>query len=373
MDNQPGKFIIGLTGNIATGKTVVRRMLEHLGAFTVDADALTHRVYAKGTPAHQQVLEAFGAWLLAKNGEIDRARLGALVFNDHAALAQLEAIVHPRVRHLINALLQNASQSVIVLEAIKLLEGDLRKLCNSVWTTTAPEELQLQRLIQQRGMSRERALERIHLQSPQGIKNAVANCVITNTGSYEALWQQVNTCWQDILPPPIPAKPQLVSDFRVLPARPEHFSAIAALITRLSHGARRLSPANVMEGFGEGAYMLLEHRRLVVGLVSWRVDNFITRVMDFWLDPSLDPQFALDLLLKAVEHASLALQSEVIMAFPSSELAARQDLWSQFGFEKCAPTQLGAGIWQEAALRALPTGGELFFKKISPPNGLFNG
>ena len=95
MATAQGKFIIGLTGNIATGKTVVRRMLEHLGAYTIDADTLSHRAIAKGAPGHQPTVEAFGNWILDPHGEIDRAKLGGLAFRDPDALARLEAIVHP--------------------------------------------------------------------------------------------------------------------------------------------------------------------------------------------------------------------------------------------------------------------------------------
>ena len=76
----PGKYVIGLTGNIATGKSVVRRMLEHLGAYTIDADALAHRVIAKGAPGYQPVLDKFGTWLLESDGQINRSKLGRLVF-----------------------------------------------------------------------------------------------------------------------------------------------------------------------------------------------------------------------------------------------------------------------------------------------------
>ncbi|HNC08988.1 MAG TPA: dephospho-CoA kinase, partial [Anaerolineales bacterium] len=95
MSTIPGKFVIGLTGNIATGKSVVRRMLEHLGAYTIDADALTHRAYAKGAPGYQQVIDKFGKWLVNRDGEIDRKKLGSLVFRDDEAMKQLEDIVHP--------------------------------------------------------------------------------------------------------------------------------------------------------------------------------------------------------------------------------------------------------------------------------------
>ncbi|HCB00887.1 MAG TPA: dephospho-CoA kinase, partial [Anaerolineae bacterium] len=155
MSSIPGKFVIGLTGNIATGKSVVRRMLEHLGAYTIDADALTHRVYAKGAPGYQQVIDKFGKWILNKDNEIDRAKLGNLVFSDPEAMRQLEDIVHPLVRQAADILVKRATQSVIVIEAIKLLEGDLRNVCDSIWVTNAPEETQVERLIKKRGLSRE--------------------------------------------------------------------------------------------------------------------------------------------------------------------------------------------------------------------------
>ena len=97
LGNVPGKFIIGLTGNIGTGKTVVRRMLEHLGAYTIDADALSHRAMAKGAPGYQPVLEIFGKWILDGDGEINRKKLGDLVFRDPAAMEQLEGD-HPSSR-----------------------------------------------------------------------------------------------------------------------------------------------------------------------------------------------------------------------------------------------------------------------------------
>ncbi len=89
MSKRTGKTIIGLTGNIATGKSVVRRMMEHLGAYTIDADALAHRVISKGAPGYQPTIDRFGKWLLDQEGNVDRAKLGKLVFSDAEALAQL--------------------------------------------------------------------------------------------------------------------------------------------------------------------------------------------------------------------------------------------------------------------------------------------
>src|SRR5512141_3176366 len=125
MSAWPGKYVIGLTGNIATGKSVVRKMLEHLGAYGIDADALSHRAIARGAPGYQPVVTTFGKWLVRPDGEIDRAKLGRLVFNDPEAMLQLEKIIHPLVSQAVDVLITRSSQNVVVIEAIKLLESGL--------------------------------------------------------------------------------------------------------------------------------------------------------------------------------------------------------------------------------------------------------
>src|SRR5512132_3786813 len=132
-------------------------MLEHLGAYTIDADTLSHRVISKGAPGYQPVLDRFGTWLLDKEGQIDRAKLARLVFADGQALAQLEDIIHPYVGQAVDLLIRRATQKVVVVEAIKLLESDLRAKCDSIWVTDAPPEVQIERLMRKRGMSREDA------------------------------------------------------------------------------------------------------------------------------------------------------------------------------------------------------------------------
>src|SRR4030042_3717036 len=125
MSAWPGKYVIGLTGNIATGKSVVRKILEHLGAYGIDADALGHRAIAKDAPGYQEVVNPFGTWILGQDGQVDRAKLARVVFSDPEALARLEAIVHPLVRQAVDMLIRRSKQKVIVVEAIKLLEGPL--------------------------------------------------------------------------------------------------------------------------------------------------------------------------------------------------------------------------------------------------------
>lgn len=198
MSNWPGKYVIGLTGNIATGKSVVCKMLEHLGAYGIDADALSHRAIARGAPGYQKVVDTFGRLILDESGDIDRARLGRLVFSDPEALRQLEAIIHPLVEQGVDLLIQRANQRVIVIEAIKILEGGLGKACDTIWTTYAPEHIQKTRLMRLRNMSEEDALQRIHAQPAQEAKMAAANLVIQNAGSFEDTWKQVEAGWKAI-------------------------------------------------------------------------------------------------------------------------------------------------------------------------------
>lgn len=381
VSNWPGKFVIGLTGNIATGKSVVRRMLEHLGAYTIDADALTHRTYAKGAPGYQQVIDKFGKWIVSKDGEIDRSKLGNLVFNDSEAMHQLEAIVHPLVRQASEMLIKRATQSVVVVEAIKLLEGELRNVCDSIWVTNAPEEVQVERLIRKRGFKREQALERIHMQSPQSAKVAVANIVVTNTGSYDDLWRQVNAAWKEIVPGAAAAssvvdteptetveKPTVTTtttgEFSVQRGKPKNSSAIAELITRLSKGKRKMTPDDVMEGFGDKAYMLLQLDGKMIGLAGWQVENLVTRTTDIFLEEHVDPQKALETLIKEVEQASSELQSEASLIFPMADLASREEIWKQLGYERRTPETLGVQAWQDSATETLTTESTLLFKQL---------
>jgi dephospho-CoA kinase len=381
VSNWPGKFVIGLTGNIATGKSVVRRMLEHLGAYTIDADALTHRTYAKGAPGYQQVIDKFGKWIVNKDGEIDRSKLGNLVFNDNEAMHQLEVIIHPLVRQASEMLIKRATQSVVVVEAIKLLEGELKNVCDSIWVANAPEEVQVERLIRKRGFKREQALERIHMQSPQSAKVAVANIVITNKGSYDDLWKQVNAAWKEIVPGAAASvvdteptqtvesieKPTVTTStgaFSVQRGKPKNSSAIAELITRLSKGKRAMTSDDVMEGFGDKAYMLLQLDGKMVGLAGWQVENLVTRTTDIFLEEHVNPQKALETLIKEVEQASSELQSEASLIFPMGDLASREEIWKQLGYERRTPETLGVQAWQDSATESLSTESTLLFKQL---------
>lgn len=372
MSNWQGKYVIGLTGNIATGKSVVRRMLEHLGAYTIDADALSHRVISKGAPGYQPVLDKFGTWLLDKNGQINRSKLGKLVFSDGQALAQLEDIVHPFVGQAIDLLVKRSTQSVVVIEAIKLLESNLRSRCDSIWVTDSDEKVRLERLVSKRGMSPDDALQRIHSQSAQKEKVAAANVVIKNNGSIEELFRQVNKAWQRIVPTP-QAEPAIEVEstpgtdpnlFVLKRGKPRDAEKIADLITRLSRGKRALSRDQVMDAFGDKAFLLLQMGGDLVGVAGWQVENLVARTLDLFLDPKAPADKALPLLLHEVERASSELQCEASLIFPPMDLVGFDSVWKQTGYERRNPQSLGVQAWTDAAIESMPKGSALFFKQL---------
>ena len=200
--------MIGLTGNIATGKSLVGHMLAERGAEHIDADRLAHQVVARGTDAWEQIVREFGREILRPDGEIDRARLGAIVFSDAAALARLEGFVHPPVIALTGERIERSTASIVVVEAIKLIEsGMVVRLCDALWVVIAPRAAQIERLVADRGLSYEDAVARVDAQPPQSAKAARADVVIDNGGSIEATRRQVARAWEGLeLPCPAPRR-----------------------------------------------------------------------------------------------------------------------------------------------------------------------
>lgn len=199
MGRWANKYVIGLTGNIATGKSLVRQMLQHLGAYTIDADSLAHQVMVPGAPAYGPVIDTFGKWILDSENKIDRGKLGAVAFAHPEALRRLEALTHPIVMGGIDALIGRAKQPIGVVEAIKLIETPLGQQVDAVWVVDSTPQVQIQRLMSKRGMSETEARRRIEVQGPQQDKLAKATVVITNNGSPEEVWAQVQREWNKIL------------------------------------------------------------------------------------------------------------------------------------------------------------------------------
>ena len=187
--------IIGLTGNIATGKSAVMRLAAERGALTIDADRVVHELLAADAAIQQAVVAAFGPGVRRAGGGIDRVALGSIVFDDPQRLRQLEAILHPAVRTEIARRVQTSDAPVIVIEAIKLLEGPLAALCDQVWVTACARETQMARLRVCRGLSEADATARIDAQPPQADKIARADVVIRTDGLLRETEAQVATAW----------------------------------------------------------------------------------------------------------------------------------------------------------------------------------
>lgn len=190
---------VGLTGGIASGKSTVSSILRELGAVVIDADQLAREVVAKGTPGLAEVVEAFGPDILTEDGHLDRPRMGGLVFNDEVLRRKLEAIVHPRVFELYAALEASAPVGGIVVHDIPLLvESGRAEEFDAVVVVDVPDEVQVERMVRDRGMSEEDARARIAAQATREQRRAVATYVIDNTGTREDLRHQVTEVFAEL-------------------------------------------------------------------------------------------------------------------------------------------------------------------------------
>ena len=190
--------ILGITGNIACGKTAVGKMLLELGAERyIDADAVVHGLYLSGQPIAVRVAQAFGPRVLAPDGSVDRKALGDIVFQDSGAMRRLEAIVHPAVGQAIaNELAAVSPAGVAIIDAVKLLEGGSGAFCQSKWMVICAEEQEMARLIARNGLSLEEARARLRAQPQVKARLSLVDEVIDNSGSLEETRRQVEAAYE---------------------------------------------------------------------------------------------------------------------------------------------------------------------------------
>jgi dephospho-CoA kinase len=193
--------IIGLTGGIGTGKSTVARMLRKSGAAVIDTDKLGHRVYQHGSEAWDDIIDAFGRGIIAADGQIDRAKLGNIVFENRAALKKLNAIVHPRILELVCKQLNKHTRQgtrVVVVEAPVLIEAGWKGLVDKIWVTTAPKKDVVARLQKRSGLSVEDIDRRIRSRSTTRTLLKHATVEIRNDGTLEHLREQVAAAWSNL-------------------------------------------------------------------------------------------------------------------------------------------------------------------------------
>jgi len=193
-------LVIGLTGGIGTGKSLVSRILEELGAAVVDADRVGHEAYTPHTVVWREVVEAFGEAIVGPEGEIDRKRLGSIVFGDPAEMAKLNGIMHPRMAEMIHQRVQELDRQgvqVVVVEAAVLVDAGWDRLpwIDQVWVTNSPEQLVVERLGLRNNLPEEEALKRVRSQLSFDERSRSADVMLENSGSTEELEQQVRSLW----------------------------------------------------------------------------------------------------------------------------------------------------------------------------------
>jgi dephospho-CoA kinase len=193
-------LLVGLTGGIGSGKSTVARMLEERGAVVVDADDLSHRAIAPGTPGHEKVVERFGSNVLAPGGDVDREALASIVFADPAARRDLEAIVHPEVRRMFaeKAERYRDTDDVVVLSAPLIVESGMQGAFDVLLVVSTRVETQVRRLMRERGMSEGDVRARIAAQLPLEAEAEAADVIIDNEGTLEELEGQVDRVWEDL-------------------------------------------------------------------------------------------------------------------------------------------------------------------------------
>ncbi len=402
MSRWPNKYVIGLTGNIAVGKSVVRQMLQHLGAYTIDADGLTHQAMSPAAPAYKPIVQTFGQFILNPDKTINRQLLGQIVFSNPQALSKLEAITHPIIRGAINTLVSRAKQRVIVIEAIKLLDGELAEACDVVWVVDASPETQLKRLIEKRKMTEADARQRMLAQSAQADKLKRANVVIHNDGNIEDTWKQVQIAWNEVkkavmeqmkaaqapaapksepkaqapaapqkpaekpaAPPKPAAKPEPApaateaaeeetaaavdtGDIVVKRGMPSNAEEIAQFISRFT--GKEISRMDVMMAFGQKSYLLAKDGSgKNVGLMGFQVENLITRVDEFYMEADAPTVQVVAALVKEIEAASKELQSEVGFIFlPANAPAETVQAFISHGYKVTTVDEIKIPAWREA-------------------------
>lgn len=192
-------LVIGLTGGIGTGKTEVSRLLQEMGATVLNADHVGHEAYTPHSEAWNEVVKAFGKSILQDDGEIDRRKLGGIVFADPEQLAVLNGIMHPLMAAIVREKLQGLDQSgveVAVVEAAVLFEAGWDSLVDEVWTTESPEDLVVARLQERNGFSPEEIRKRMASQMSSTERSDRATEVVNNSGELADLENTVRAIWK---------------------------------------------------------------------------------------------------------------------------------------------------------------------------------
>ena len=421
----PSKTIIGLTGNIATGKSAVMRMAAEQGALTLDADAIVHQILENDASMQAAIAVAFGPDVRRLDGSINRAALAGIVFSDPEALRDLELMLHPVVRQEIHRQIDESDDDVVMIEAIKLLEGELVELVDEVWVTRCPQRLQIERLMVCRGMDAESAAMRVNAQSPQEKKVARADVVIETDGTMVGTRAQFEMAWEQLPPPssrrkassrkapaqrettatgeartpqPTPARParekrasaprpepapavqaeapegkappatatdEEADEIIVRRARPSDIPAILLLIRRATGGEVKMKRADLLRSFGERSYLIGQQDAEIQVVVGWNTSSTTAVCMDqFYVDPLAAAATVGPTVLEEVEQSATELICEVALAFLPTDVPDEiTALLYDAGYEKMQVAEMPRA-WKITVDEHQPPGTEILGKVL---------
>jgi dephospho-CoA kinase len=372
------KYVIGLTGNIASGKSLVLRMLKELGAETLDADNLVHVLMRRGSPLYDKIVAEFGRYILDEDFEIDRSKLGNIAFCDPQALAHLESITHPTVKREVERWIAKSKTNVVAVEAIKLIEAGMAQDCDAVWVVVARPDVQLKRLMTKRKMTQAQAMLRIEAQPAQEEKAARANVVIDNSGDVVATWKAVQRRFAAMpqvaipepkpaplrIPPGEPVAPRQLEKLTIRRAKRSDLSEMASLMLRATNGKIAPSESKMMENLFSKGYFVVQAGNQLLGVVGLRTENLIAGIDDFLVRSSDLWPTAGKMLLEGVEAEANQLSCEVALLFARPEAGpVSMAFFEKMGYKRKSPQDL-MKMWREAAEDYRTEGSVLMVKQL---------
>lgn len=415
----PDKLIIGLTGNIATGKSAVMKMAAERSALTMDADQLVHEILDSDGEAQKAILTAFGPQVGKPAGGINRKEIADIVFNDPVALIRLESIIHPRVRQRLWQRLESSRETIVFIEAIKLFEGGLAAECDQIWVTHCPADMQIERLMTYRHMDRNTAKMRVNAQGPQELKVAKADVVIDTAGSIDNTRAQFSSAWDNLAKllafpdsaaalqstkktshsleneakepetnvpaaeegpatqtaPPKPVMPTANQDgvtgsaVIVRRARPTDIPAILLLIRRATNDTIRYSRGELLIALGDRGYLIGQIGIEINVIIGWHAENLVATIDQIFVFPAKAAANTGSAVLREVEKTAKELACEVVIAFPLDDGPEEvRQLLERSGFAQVDPKILPKA-WNVAVIESKPENSAVMCKQLRDTRG----
>lgn len=399
-------------------------MASKKGAMILDADKIVHEILESNDEVKEAVLATFGSRLRQDDGTINRQLLGDIVFADPESLQSLEEIIHPAVQSEVVRQIDDSYETIVMIEAIKLLEGELINHCNTVWVTRCRKERQIDRLVICRGMDTKSALQRVEAQPSQDAKVSRADVVIdTNStladteGQFEMAWMRlpkpavapirrkpkppapkpvaqaapaaeskaaepkkgkaaepevVRTTEKvaaDATPTPVPeaaeTPPELPDNVSARRARPGDIPSILLLIHKATDGRVKMKRAQLLMALSERSYLIGQEGTTVSAVIGWATEGGIARVEEVFLHPLDAARTTGGAVMKEVERSAKELFCEAILAFPALDAPTEvYQMFADYGYAKTDDINDLPRVWKTAIKESQPEGTQLLLKGL---------